>query len=244
MANQFQGLIRFFLIGSLVTVFLLTKINTFTLCFKVRSSTGPWPVPPGPRAAARMQLPFPAEPTRWEAAGPTHPPSRGLLLAAPHVRAAALPPVLGDQEGTAASENKTSGPQPLLLIFIGVVTEPLWNSVSSSLKWLEVRIQERKCQRPDCLIYIACHSEPPPSSPPPWSQTESIWVWPAFQDLCCLPSWTSGPWWMASHQCQDQGEAPRECLAIQDPHLTSPSGCTRWGPRGSGRGRFAGGSRQ
>ena len=45
MANQFQGLIRFFLIGSPVTVFLLTRINTFTLCFKVRSSAGPWPVP-------------------------------------------------------------------------------------------------------------------------------------------------------------------------------------------------------
>ena len=80
--------------------------------------------------------------------------------------------------------------------------------------------------------------------PTPRSQTESIWVWPAFQVLCCVPSWTAGPWWMASHQCQDQGEAPRECLAIQDPHLTSPSGCTRWGPRGSGRGRFAGGSRR
>lgn len=94
-------------------------------------------------------------------------PSRGRLLAAPHVRAAVQLPVPGDREGTAASENKTSRPQPLLLIFIGVVTEPLWNSFSSSVKWLEVRIQGRKCQQPDCLIYTACHSAPPASSPPP-----------------------------------------------------------------------------
>lgn len=31
---------------------LLTKINTLTLCFKVRSSTAPWPTPQGPRSAA------------------------------------------------------------------------------------------------------------------------------------------------------------------------------------------------
>lgn len=37
---------------------------------------------------------------------------------------------------------------------------------------------------------------------------------------------------LLSQQCQAQGEAPRECLAVQEPHLTSPSGCTRWGPRG------------
>lgn len=54
-ANQFQSLIWFFLIGSLVTIFLLTKINTLTLYFKVRLSAGPWPIPHGPSAAARRQ---------------------------------------------------------------------------------------------------------------------------------------------------------------------------------------------
>ena len=120
MANQFQGLIRFFLIGSLVTVFLLTKINTFTLYFKVRSSAGPWPVPPDLVPQPECSCPSPVSPY------PQAP--RGRLLAAPHMRAAAMLPVLGDQKGTAASEKRTSGPQSLLL----------WNSFSSSVKWLEV----------------------------------------------------------------------------------------------------------
>lgn len=140
MANQFQGIIRFFLIGSLVTVFLLTKIDTFTLCFKVRPSAEPRPVPPGPSATATMQLPFPCQPSLTppdqKQQGPLTYPAWGRLLAAPHIE---LLHHCQSWETRKASWHWSTAhlDQSLSLqsACLGMGTEPLWASTSSSVKW-------------------------------------------------------------------------------------------------------------
>lgn len=66
------------------------------------------------------------------------------------------------------------------------------------------------------LPHLHCLSLSAPTLIPTPVVSDRIYVGLAcLSGWCCVPSWTAGPWWMASQQCQDPGEAPRECLAIQ-----------------------------
>ena len=173
-----------------------------------------------------MQLPFPGQPT---------PPSSSGQAAgrSTHVSCCnAASPGRPERHRSLGEENLwTTVPSPLELFFLICKVA---GSVNSGKKVSATR-----------LPHLHCLSLSAPTLIPTPIVSDRIYMGLAcLSGSCYVPSWTAGPWGMASQQCQDQGEAPRECLAVQEPHLTSPSGCTRWGPRGSGRGRFAGGSRQ
>lgn len=197
----------------------------------------------------------PTHPSR-ELQSPLAHPLRGQRSAARHRRAATLTPVLGDQEGVTVWEKSTSRPQSLTTPCLAVDG----HRAPLCLYFLVCKMARKgKCREGEEFL-VNYQRASLKSSPSAWSahspdcQTESTLLRPVFWCLHCVPSRAAGPRWATSvppasafvPTVPSPGGTPSGNAWAPEthPHLTSPSGCTRWGPQGSGTGQFAGGRRQ